>query len=75
MLCKRYNSVINFVGVTYFSSSAMRIVIALQNRLDELGGKLKLASINSMVEKILVTLDLYELYDIYESVGDALSSG
>ncbi len=63
---------LNFEEVTYFSSTGVRVIIALKNNLDEIGGKLKMIKINSIVEKILKALDLIHFYDIYDTYEEAV---
>lgn len=68
------NIIIDFSETMYFSSSGMRVIISLKNKLDEIGGKLKLCSLHSMVEKIMRSLQLLSLYKVYNNLDEALNA-
>jgi anti-anti-sigma factor len=70
----KINIILDFSEVSYFSSTGVRVIIALKNAIEEKNGKLKIVKINSMVKKILKALDLLQLYDIYETYEDAINS-
>lgn len=60
--------------VQYLSSSGLRIFIAAMRRLKGLDGSLKLANMNDSVKKIFKVVELIDLFEIYESVDEALQS-
>jgi len=64
--------IIDFSYVTYFSSSGMRVIINLKNSIMTKNGILRLCNLQSMVAKILKTLELTDFYEIYENVEDAI---
>jgi len=67
------NIILDFSDVSYFSSTGMRVIIALKNKLDEINGSLKIIRISRMVEKILKALDLYDMYEVYDNIEQAIS--
>ena len=73
LLAQGYNNfILDFSKVSYFSSTGMRVIIALKNKLDENGGKLRIIQMSRMVEKILKALDLYDMYEIYDNIEQAV---
>ncbi len=64
--------ILDFSNITYFSSTGVRVIIALKNAVDKMNGKLKIVKINSIVKKILRALDLINYYDIYDTYEQAV---
>ena len=60
--------------VVYLSSSGLRIFIAAMRRLKGLDGSLKLANLSEDVKKIFRVVELIDLFEIYDSVDEALAS-
>lgn len=59
-------------GVQYLSSSGLRIFIAAMRKLKSIDGALKLANMSDSVKKIFKVVELIDLFEIYDSVEDAL---
>ncbi len=60
-------------GVQYLSSSGLRIFIAAMRKLKSIDGALKLANMSDSVKKIFKVVELIDLFEIYDSVEDALA--
>ncbi len=60
-------------GVQYLSSSGLRIFIAAMRKLKSIDGALKLANMSDSVKKIFKVVELIDLFEIYESVDEALA--
>lgn len=61
-------------GVEYLSSSGLRVFIVFMRSLKEKGGKLVLACVPDTVKKIFKTVELDDLFEVYDSVSDGLAS-
>jgi anti-anti-sigma factor len=60
-------------GVQYLSSSGLRIFIAAMRKLKSIDGSLKLANMSDSVKKIFKVVELIDLFEIYDSVDEALA--
>ena len=60
-------------GVQYLSSSGLRIFIAAMRKLKSIDGALKLANMSESVKKIFKVVELIDLFEIYNSVEEALA--
>lgn len=69
------NYIIDLGDVDYFSSSAMRILIALKRMVQEKNGKLRLCRISKMVDKIMSALELIKVFDVFDDVEAAINAG
>lgn len=70
-----YNKfVFNLAEVSYFSSSGVRMIISIRNKVNEKNGRIVLTNLNDISKKIIKTLGLEEKYDIYDSLDAALNS-
>ncbi len=67
--------IIDLQDVNYFSSSAMRVLIAIKRKVDAKNGKLKLSRTSKMVDKIMSALELIKVFEIYDSVEEAIEAG
>ncbi len=67
--------IIDLGDVEYFSSSAMRVLIALKRILDGKKGILRLCRTSSMVNKIMSALELIKVFEIYDTLEDAIAAG
>ncbi len=67
--------IVDLDGVTYFSSSAMRVLIAVKRKLDAIKGQLKLTRTSQMVNKIMSALELIKVFEIFEDVDSAIKAG
>jgi anti-sigma B factor antagonist len=66
--------VFNLKDVEYLSSSGLRIFIAAIRNLKKNDGSLKLANMTDSVKKIFKVVELIDLFEIYPTVEDAVSS-
>ena len=68
------NMVLSFARVKHLSSSTLGVLIRLDKRVRESGGKLKLCDIKPVLYEIFVITKLNKLLDIYENEEMALNS-
>lgn len=61
-------------GVEYLSSSGLRIFIVFMRSLKEKGGKLVLACVPDIVTRVFKTVELTDLFEVYDSVEKGLAS-
>jgi anti-anti-sigma factor len=66
--------IFNLEKVKYLSSSGLRIFIASLRKLNKIDGKLKLVNLNESVIRIFKVVELYDVFDIYTSLDEALVS-
>ncbi|MDH5717325.1 MAG: STAS domain-containing protein [Spirochaetia bacterium] len=66
------NVVINMNDVEYISSTGLRIMIAIQTRLQERGRTFHLCFLNSNVAKTFEVVGLIDIFDIYGTEEDAV---
>ncbi len=66
--------VIDLKDIEYLSSSGLRIFISTMRKLKDQGGRLVLSSITPMVKKIFKIVELEDLFQIYDTVEEALAS-
>jgi len=66
--------VLDFVNVGHMSSSALGMLITLQKRVRENKGDLRLCCIQPTIYEVFVITRLNEIFQIHESVQDALAS-
>jgi anti-sigma B factor antagonist len=57
--------------VTYVDSSGVGTIVRTLGRLKKVGGTLRLAGVQSMVEGVLKITQLVKIIDIYPTVADA----
>lgn len=65
--------IIDLGDVEYFSSSAMRVLIAVKRIIDREKGILRLCRTSSMVDKIMSALELIRVFEIYQTIDEALA--
>lgn len=65
---------VNLKEVEYLSSSGLRIFIATMRKLKENNGKLKLMNMSDAVKKIFKVVELIDMFEIYDSELQAVSS-
>lgn len=65
---------LNLLNVEYMSSSGLRIFVSTMRILKENNRKLKLCHINNAVKKIFEVVELMDMFDIYDTEEDALTS-
>lgn len=68
------NLILEISGIEYLSSSGIRVFIAIMRKVKEKNGKIVLAQVPDTIKKILKTVDLEDLFEVYDSVGKALES-
>ena len=68
------NVVLDFSNVGHMSSSALGMLITLQKRIREGKGQLRLCCIQPTIYEVFVITRLNEIFQIHESVQDALAS-
>ncbi len=70
-----YKSIIVDLSIlTHISSSGIRVFISALRKMKEIGGSFKLAEMRDNIKKVFITVELLELFDVYETTEDALSS-
>lgn len=60
--------------VEYLSSSGIRVFINMMRKIKDKNGRLVLASVPDVIKKILKTVDLEDLFEVFDSVDDALAT-
>jgi len=63
---------LNFSNVEHLSSSALGMLINLQKEVNKQDGKLKLADIKPQIFEVFRITRLSRLFDIHNTVGDAI---
>jgi len=64
--------VLNFASVSHMSSSALGMLITLHKRIREKNGQLKLCNIQPAIYEVFVITRLNEIFDIHQSLQQAL---
>jgi anti-sigma B factor antagonist len=67
------NVVIDIKGVKWMNSSGLGVLMACMTSLQQVGGKLKLASVTEKVKSILMITKLIELFETYENSDRAVA--
>ncbi len=68
------NFIFNFNNVDYMSSSAIRIFIHIKQELEASNRKIKLCSMNNIVNEVFNITGLYKTFDIFDSENAAIES-
>ena len=68
------NIILELSGVEYLSSSGIRVLISIMRKIKDNNGRLVLSSITDLIKKILKTVELEDLFEVYENVDEALAS-
>lgn len=68
------NLILAISGVEYLSSSGIRVFISIMRKVKDKHGKIVLAEVPDTIKKILKTVDLEDLFEVYDSVDKALES-
>lgn len=66
--------ILNLNDVEYMSSSGLRVFVSLMRSLKENNRNLKLCNLSMAVRKVFEVVELMDMFDIYESVEEALAS-
>ncbi len=65
---------INFENVEHLSSAALGTLIAINNKIKQKGGQLRLSNIRSHIYEVFAITKLNKLFKIYDSVAEAIES-
>ena len=68
------NLILEISNVEYLSSSGIRVFISIMRKIKDKQGKIVLADVPETIKKILRTVDLEDLFEVYDSVDKALES-
>ena len=68
------NLILEISKVEYLSSSGIRVFINMMRKVKDKNGRLVLASVPDVIKKILKTVDLEDLFEVFDSVDDALAT-
>ena len=68
------NLILEISKVEYLSSSGIRVFINMMRKIKDKNGRLVLASVPDVIKKILKTVDLEDLFEVFDSVDDALAT-
>lgn len=63
-----------FANVDHLSSAALGALITINNKIRQKNGQLRLASIDPQIYEVFVITRLNKLFQIHESVDDAIKS-
>ena len=66
--------VFNFEGVTYVSSSGLRVLLATLKRLKIMDGALRLVKVKKHIKEIFEISGFAELFVFYDNLEEALNS-
>jgi anti-sigma B factor antagonist len=66
--------VINLQKVTYINSSGIGSIIAAHTSYVKNGGEVKLSGISNTVQSLLVVTKLIDVFDVYDTVDEAINS-
>jgi len=58
----------------YISSMGLGMLVRVNSRMKKLGGDVKLAGVHGTVAEILSVVGLNRLFQIYDTVGDAINA-
>ncbi len=65
--------ILDLEKLEFMSSSGLRIIISVEKRLRERGGKLVLLNMSETVEKLFNLTRLYDLFIVRKSLSEALA--
>lgn len=66
--------IINLGGISYISSSGIRVFVGIVRELEKQGRKLKLCSITPPVKKVFDVVELLDLFEVFETEEEAIAS-
>jgi anti-sigma B factor antagonist len=66
--------VVNLGKVNYMNSSGIGAIIQAYNNYKKVNGEVKLAGITNNVQNLLVVTKLIDIFDVHETVDDAIDS-
>ena len=68
------NLLINMDEINYLGSSGIKVFLALNNKLNDVNGKLKIVNMHETGVKILKAMEIIDRFNLYNSKSDALNS-
>ncbi|WP_295162556.1 STAS domain-containing protein [uncultured Brachyspira sp.] len=68
------NLILELSGIEYLSSSGIRVFISIMRKIKDKNGRLVLAQVPDIIKKILKTVELEDLFEVYDNVDDAAAS-
>ena len=68
------NLILEISKVEYLSSSGIRVFINMMRKVKDKNGRLVLASVPDVIKKILKTVDLEDLFEVFDTVDEALAT-
>lgn len=66
--------ILSFQGVEHLSSAALGTLITINNRMRTRSGQLRLSNIDPQIYEVFVITRLNKLFQIHETVDDAMKS-
>ncbi len=66
--------IMDMKGVTYLNSKALGVLSYALREMRRLGGDLKLCNLSSAVSKLFEITKLFDVFQLYESVEEAVSA-
>jgi anti-sigma B factor antagonist len=66
--------IFNLKDLSYLSSSGLRVFIATLRKLKEIGGVLKISEIQNNVAKIFKIVEFDDIFEMYPTTEEAISS-
>jgi len=64
----------SFENVEHLSSAALGTLITVNNKIRAKGGQLRLAAIDPQIQEVFVITKLDQLFQIHDTVGEAVAS-
>lgn len=68
----KYKMIIDMAGVRYINSAGLRTLADILTRNKELGGDLKLVSLNPKVRRVFEIIGFEKFFNIYETMPEAM---
>lgn len=66
--------ILNMKKVNYLNSTGIGALITAHTSYRKIGGEIKLAGLSSNIQNLLVITRLIEVFDVYETIEDAIKS-
>lgn len=63
---------IDLSGIDYISSAGLRILLVVSKKLNKIGGKLRLCSLNETVQEVFDISGFTMIFDLFESEDQAM---
>lgn len=65
--------VVNCTGLTYISSSGLRVLLVGLKKINSMGGELRLCGLRDNIREILVIAGFTSIFSIYPSLEEAVN--